>query len=212
MYLVDTRYTKYASTNAHDTGTIGVTTTIATICSITEANLITTVCPKWGTQKSGQRSCCARGGSWFGKCGDPADSDLEHTHTWSECLKTCEATVAEATPTTQGQSTAGVTTMTLPNPYSAVRGHNVNLPRVHSHRGSWQSVRYATGGVISLLLLLRHHDCAGSGVCARVCERRAVNSLGLRWMPYHPNLVSQAPCCITVRKLHVEWLCVLLWM
>ena len=100
LHLVDTRYTKYAATNAHDTGTIGVTTTIATICSTTETNLITIVCPKCGTQKSGQRNCGARGGSWFGKCGDPADSDLEHT--WSEGLKTCETTVVEATPTTQG--------------------------------------------------------------------------------------------------------------
>ena len=45
-------------------------------------------CPKCGYQKSGKRSCCARGGDWFQNCGDVGDTKFDHT--WAEGIKACE--------------------------------------------------------------------------------------------------------------------------
>ena len=39
-------------------------------------------------KKAGKSTCCARGGSWFGKCGDPDDPDVEHT--WYEGVDACK--------------------------------------------------------------------------------------------------------------------------
>ena len=48
------------------------------------------VCPECGTiWKSGTRSCCARGGSWFGNCGVGGDGNLGHT--WQEGIRACKA-------------------------------------------------------------------------------------------------------------------------
>ena len=46
----------------------------------------TTDCTKCGVNKSGKRSCCARGGTWFGKCGDEGDY---FAHTWLEGMQAC---------------------------------------------------------------------------------------------------------------------------
>ena len=47
-------------------------------------------CLKCGTfDKSGQLSCCARGGTWFNKCGDPGDSKFDHT--WFEGTQACKS-------------------------------------------------------------------------------------------------------------------------
>ena len=47
-------------------------------------------CPKCGTvKKSGKRSCCARGGSWFKNCGDVGDSGVDHT--WGEGMQACQS-------------------------------------------------------------------------------------------------------------------------
>ena len=57
-----------------------VTTTIAT----------TSLCPECGvTRKSGVMSCCAKGGSWFGKCGGADDTSVDHT--WYEGVQVCKA-------------------------------------------------------------------------------------------------------------------------
>ena len=57
-------------------------TTSASVSSVQE-------CPKCGTiNKSGKRSCCARGGAWFKKCGDVGDSSFEHT--WDGGFKACK--------------------------------------------------------------------------------------------------------------------------
>ena len=46
------------------------------------------VCPKCGKgKKSGKLSCCARGGTWFEKCGDIDDSEADHT--WVEGIQAC---------------------------------------------------------------------------------------------------------------------------
>ena len=51
---------------------------------------IVSVCPKCGTiVKSGKRSCCGRGGSWFTNCGGADNTKLHHT--WYEGIQTCEA-------------------------------------------------------------------------------------------------------------------------
>ena len=47
-----------------------------------------TACPKCGTTKKGQESCCGRGGSWFQKCGDPGDTSFEHD--WDEGIDACK--------------------------------------------------------------------------------------------------------------------------
>ena len=50
-------------------------------------------CPKCGTvKKSGKRSCCARGGSWFNKCGDAGDTNFDHT--WVEGIRACTSTLS----------------------------------------------------------------------------------------------------------------------
>ena len=48
-------------------------------------------CSKCVTNKAGKSTCCARGGSWFQKCGDPGDSKFEHT--WAEGLLACKCTL-----------------------------------------------------------------------------------------------------------------------
>ena len=46
-------------------------------------------CSKCGAvKKSGKFSCCARGGTWFKKCGDADDKKFDHT--WSEGIKVCK--------------------------------------------------------------------------------------------------------------------------
>ena len=45
-------------------------------------------CLKCGTtETSGKRSCCARGGAWFKKCGDVGDTKFDHT--WIEGILAC---------------------------------------------------------------------------------------------------------------------------
>ena len=49
----------------------------------------TTECPKCGTtEKTGEHSCCARGGSWYNDCGDAGDTEFDHT--WSEGIQACK--------------------------------------------------------------------------------------------------------------------------
>ena len=51
---------------------------------------ITAICTQCGiTKKSGEMSCCGRGGSWFGNCGSTGDIDFDHT--WHEGLQACKA-------------------------------------------------------------------------------------------------------------------------
>ena len=46
-------------------------------------------CPKCGkVKKSGKRSCCARGGTWFEKCGDADNANFDHT--WMEGIQACD--------------------------------------------------------------------------------------------------------------------------
>ena len=48
------------------------------------------VCPQCGTnKKTGKRTCCARGGSWFNNCGDVGDSTFKHT--WGEGVRACQS-------------------------------------------------------------------------------------------------------------------------
>ena len=56
---------------------------------------ISSVCAKCGIiQKSGKRSCCSRGGSWFGQCVSAGNADLGHT--WYEGIRVCEARQSQA--------------------------------------------------------------------------------------------------------------------
>merc|ERR1712224_751197 len=56
-------------------------------CKETTASPVTSGCPKCGTNKAGKQSCCSRGGTWFGKCGDVGDSNFDHT--WVDGLRSC---------------------------------------------------------------------------------------------------------------------------
>ena len=48
------------------------------------------VCPQCGINtKTGKRSCCARGGSWFKNCGDADDTQFDHT--WAEGIQVCKS-------------------------------------------------------------------------------------------------------------------------
>ena len=54
------------------------------------AKRVSPVCPKCSTsEKSGKRSCCARGGAWFQKCGAAGSGAA---HTFLEGLEACEET------------------------------------------------------------------------------------------------------------------------
>ena len=44
--------------------------------------------------KSGKLSCCARGGSWFGKCGAP--SEKKRQYAWHEGIEACKARQSRA--------------------------------------------------------------------------------------------------------------------
>ena len=48
-------------------------------------------CSKCVTNKAGKSTCCARGGSWFQKCGGPGDSKFDHT--WAEGIEACKCTM-----------------------------------------------------------------------------------------------------------------------
>lgn len=64
----------------------------------------TSVCYKCGIGKSGERSCCAQGGAWLGKCGSDGDSKFEHT--WAEGFRACK----------QAPTTGGTKVFTVPLP------------------------------------------------------------------------------------------------
>ena len=63
------------------------TTTTAVVTTALTNRPIT--CPQCGDKnKFGKSSCCGRGGSWFQKCGDPGESNFDHT--WSDGIEACE--------------------------------------------------------------------------------------------------------------------------
>ena len=45
-------------------------------------------------KKFGKYSCCARGGTWFKKCGDEGDTTIDHT--WTEGIQACKGTPCSA--------------------------------------------------------------------------------------------------------------------
>ena len=52
------------------------------------------VCPDCGIiHKSGKRSCCGHGGSWFGKCGISGHENNKHT--WSEGIRACKVPLSK---------------------------------------------------------------------------------------------------------------------
>ena len=56
---------------------------------------ISPVCPNCGDATThGERSCCARGGAWFKKCGDGGDAKFEHT--WTEGIQACTSKFCHA--------------------------------------------------------------------------------------------------------------------
>ena len=60
--------------------------------ALTSKPIISSACSKCGTIKqSGIRSCCAPGGAWSKNCGDPGDSNFDHT--WLEGLQACKGTL-----------------------------------------------------------------------------------------------------------------------
>ena len=45
-------------------------------------------------KKTGQLSCCFRGGAWFKNCGDPGDAKFDHT--WFEGIKACKGKLPQS--------------------------------------------------------------------------------------------------------------------
>ena len=62
-------------------------------------------CQKCGTiLKSGKRSCCGRGGSWFRNCGSA--SDAKFLHTWYDGIQSCKKQAHFKTGSAQQSNTA----------------------------------------------------------------------------------------------------------
>ena len=76
-----------------DTGVTLSTEMMALVVKATRvtstASTASPACPKCGTNQFAKRSCCGRGGAWFGRCGRPGDSEFEHT--WMEGIRACES-------------------------------------------------------------------------------------------------------------------------
>ena len=64
---------------------------------------ISSVCPKCGIAKSGKRSCCGRGGSWFKTCGGADNTRFRHT--WYEGMHACKARRQSRTAVGQQENT-----------------------------------------------------------------------------------------------------------
>ena len=67
-----------------------------TATRVTKAGPSTTAatsgCPKCGTIRTGESSCCGRGGTWAGKCGNEVNAKFEHT--WVEGVQVCSSASA----------------------------------------------------------------------------------------------------------------------
>ena len=58
-------------------------------------NVAENICPNCGTvAKTGALSCCAPGGSWNKKCGNPGDANFEYT--WSQGIQACKYLASRA--------------------------------------------------------------------------------------------------------------------
>ena len=70
----------------------GTTTTVVStnaMAATADTTTSSAVCPVCGTLvESGQLSCCARGGAWFGNCGGAGDAKFDHT--WFEGIQACK--------------------------------------------------------------------------------------------------------------------------
>ena len=70
--------------------------------SASTTTTVTSGCLACGTiKKSDKLSCCARGGSWFGKCGATANAQVQHT--WHEGIQACKARQPKAVVAGQQQ-------------------------------------------------------------------------------------------------------------
>ena len=73
--------------------------------SVAPTTTVSSACLTCGTiKKSDKLSCCARGGSWFGKCGATGNTKLQHT--WHEGIQACEAGQYKAVVMEQQQNSA----------------------------------------------------------------------------------------------------------
>ena len=63
------------------------TSSTADIVTTSAASVVTIAkCPTCGVTDKGKLSCCSRGGSWRGYCGDEGE---DQEHTWSEGVDAC---------------------------------------------------------------------------------------------------------------------------
>ena len=92
---------------------------------------IVSVCHTCGVvKKSDKRSCCARGGSWYGKCGGAGNTNREHT--WYEGLQACKALQSQAVMVHQQNVVEQKNTNISDNASMVASGH----PHVTIHIGS----------------------------------------------------------------------------
>ena len=97
------------------------------------------LCLTCGTiKKSDKLSCCARGGSWYGKCGGTGNT--KHEHTWAEGIQACSAqqpNVAvelqqtgfeENSKNSSDDSGASMNSETIVAPFQIVSSTSTNAP------------------------------------------------------------------------------------
>ena len=121
-------------------------------------------CVKCGIiKKSSKLSCCALGGSWFGKCGSAGNSGYDHT--WQEGIRACQARQfqAEVPQRHQNLATHSVAFMLLPKTIiPVVNGtttHKVNPAIVESVHNILDSASQRTP----------YHASASTSIISRKC-------------------------------------------
>ena len=150
---------------------------------------ISPICPECGTmQKSGQRSCCGRGGSWFGKCGSANKDNTNLGYTWYEGIRVCQArqpqaAVEQQRHASQPQTNASFndTSMGTDSKTIIVANHNVGFAPINTSRPisvtTSSSLRANTADRKSIahdiyaIAKAASHASASASTTARKCEK-----------------------------------------
>ena len=108
-------------------------------------------CPKCGTtRKSGKRSCCARGGAWFKRCGNVGDSNFDHT--WVEGMQACKTFESSQAML----SREGATTNPLNMRSSALQNPTQQHANTYHPGGASAAVHTDSAGYLSAVRLVTY--------------------------------------------------------
>lgn len=101
------------------------------------------VCSKCGTfESSGKRSCCARGGAWYLKCGSAGELGFEHT--WTEGLQACTGFVGASSGQAAAHDTLRHETVLGEVRNTTTQQLNVSKPRNTTYSAGGASHVYTT--------------------------------------------------------------------